>query len=120
MLEAASQPPVAVFRASALARWDNEGGALSHPAPVKPPPVDIDNHLSDQDMVCLRSRVIALENIVVAMLAGGSHDQRAIVHDMAMFVRPPLDAAQDRLTMHAADLMDHLADRATRFARVLA
>jgi hypothetical protein len=71
-------------------------------------------------MVCLRSRVIALENIVVAMLAGGSHDQRAIVHDMAMFVRPPLDAVQDRLTMHAADLMDHLTDRATRFARVLA
>ena len=55
-----------------------------------------------------------------AMLAGGSHDQRAVVHDMALFVRPPLDEVQDRLTMHAADLMDHLADRATCFARVLA
>ena len=119
MSDATVLPPVAVFRASALARWDNEGGALSHPAPVKPPVVDVDHHLSNLELVCLRSRVIALENIVVAMLAGATHDQRAIVHDMALFVRPPLDAVQDRLTMHAADLMDNLADRATRFQRVL-
>ena len=119
MLEAAAPLPVAAFRASALARWDNEGGALSHPAPVAPPLVEVANHLSDQDLVCLRSRVIALENIVVAMLASASADQRAVVHDMALFVRPPLDAVQDRLTMHAADLMDHLADRATRFGRLL-
>jgi hypothetical protein len=120
MLEAVSQPPVAVFWASELARWDNEGGALSHPVPVKPPLVNVAHHLSDHELVCLHSRVIALENIVVAMLAGGSADQRAVVHDMALFVHPPLDAVQDRLTMHAADLMDHLADRATRFARILA
>jgi len=120
MLERTAQPTAAVSRTSALARWDNEGGALSHPVPVKAPHVDVVHHLSDQEMVCLRSRVIALENVVIAMLAGGSHDQRAVVHDMALFVRPPLDEAQDRLTMHAADLMDHLADRATSFARVLA
>jgi hypothetical protein len=88
--------------------------------PVKPPFVDVVHHLSDQEVVCLRTRVIALENVVIAMLAGGSHDQRAVVHDMALFVRPPLDEVQDRLTIHAADLMDHLADRATRLARVLA
>lgn len=119
MLEAAPQPAVAVFHAGALARWDNEGGALSHPAPVKVSVVEVGHHLSDQDMVCLRSRVIALENIVVAMLAGGSSDQRSLVHDMALFVCPPLEEVQDRLTLHAADLMDHLADRAARFARVL-
>jgi hypothetical protein len=119
MRDVAPQPSVAVFRASALARWDNEGGALSHPAPVKPPFVDVAHHLSDRDVVCLRSRVIALENIVVAMLAGGSSNQRSVVHDMALFVRPPLEEVQDRLTLHAADLMDDLADRAGRFARVL-
>lgn len=119
MFESTPKPTAAVLGTSALARWDNEGGALSHPVPVKPPFVDVVHHLSDQEVVCLRSRVIALENIIVAMLAGGSRDQRAVVHDMALFVRPPLDAVQDRLTMHAADLMDHLADRATLFQRVL-
>jgi hypothetical protein len=120
MLKRTAQPTAAVLRTIALARWDNEGGALAHPVPVKSPHVDVVHHLSDQDLVCLHSRVIALENVVIALLAGGSHDQRAVVHDMALFVRPPLDEVQDRLTMPAADLMDHLADRATRFARVLA
>jgi hypothetical protein len=120
MLERIAQPTAAVLRTRALARWDNEGGALSHPVPVRAPHVDVVHHLSDQDLVCLRSRVIALENVVIAMLAGGSHDQRAVVHDMALFVQPLLDELQDRLTMHAAELMDHLGDRATRFARVLA
>lgn len=119
MLEVATQPSIAVFRASALAGWDNEGGALSHPAPVGPPVADVAHHLSDEELVCLRSRVIALENIVVAMLAGGSSDQRSVVHDMALFVRPPREEVHDKLTLHAADLMDHLADRAARFACVL-
>lgn len=77
MLEPTAQPMAAVSRASALARWDNEGGALSHPVPVKAPHVDVVHHLSDQEMVCLRSRVIALENVVIAMLAGGSHETSA-------------------------------------------
>lgn len=120
MLERTAQPTAAVSHTRALARWDNEGGALLQAVSVKAPYVDVVHHLSDQDLVYLRNRVIALENVVIAMLASGSHDQRAVVHDMALFVRQPLDEVQDRLTMHAADLMDYLADRATRFARVLA
>ncbi len=57
--------------------------------------------------------------IGLTMNRSGSDDQRALIHDMAAFVRPPMDAVQDPLTMHAGDLMDHMADRAMLLARVL-
>jgi hypothetical protein len=53
MLEAVSQSPAAISRANALARWDNEGGALPHPVPVRPPIVDVAQHLFDQKLVCV-------------------------------------------------------------------
>ncbi|WP_156357834.1 hypothetical protein [Sphingomonas sp. Leaf62] len=119
MCKSGVQPTAAAFRAEALARWDNEGGALSYGATVVPPVVDARHHLSDDELVHLRSQVIALEQTMIAMMAGGSDDQRALIHDMAAFVRPPMDAVQDPLMIHAGDLMDHMADRATLLARVL-
>ena len=88
MLERTAQPTAAVLRTSALARWDNEGGALSHPVPVKAPHVDVVHHLSDQEMVCLRSRVIALENVVIAMLALAAKPNEDERHEIDESDRP--------------------------------
>ncbi|MFD1951274.1 hypothetical protein ACFSGX_10920 [Sphingomonas arantia] len=70
---------------------------------------------NDADM---RDRVVALEHVVVAMLAGGSRDQREAVHDMALFVRPGPTPASGRSTTDAAARMDQLADRSALFSRI--
>ena len=65
-------------RYRALSRWENEGGAGAHGreeacgagnASDMPP-------LTNTELVQLRVRVIALENLVIALLAGTSGRQR--------------------------------------------
>jgi hypothetical protein len=61
----------------------------------------------DRDLPHLRASVLALENVVVAMLAGGSSDQHAAVHNMALFVQPLLGVAPD----HAAGAAEMCNER---------
>lgn len=93
---------------SAPSRLDSESAGSSHNEPSIGP---------DGELPHLRASVVALENVVVAILAGGSSDQRAAVHDMALFVQPLLGSAPDSKT-NAAEIMDHLADRSALFASV--
>ena len=56
-------------RLSALSRWDNEGGAFPAAArEAHPDPPDMRN----AELVLLRVRVIALENLLIAVLAKAS------------------------------------------------
>ena len=65
------------LRLKALSRWDNEGGA----APDGPQEHSLDVNLSefppltDAELMQLRVRVIALENLIIMMLAEGSDRQ---------------------------------------------
>ncbi len=98
----------------ALSRWDNEGGHQSSAGPEHPggataevPP------LTNAELVQLQIRVIALENLVVALLAHASDQQHDLVRDIAASISPR-PGVQHRLTAHAAAQMEHLAQRSLR------
>jgi hypothetical protein len=101
----------------ALARWDDEGGAEpegpqllapERPSPLPPTP-------TPAEWAEMRTRVIALENLVIALLATATDAQRAIARDMAEFIAPRPGATPHRLTVHAAHRMSDLIDRAKRY-----
>ena len=99
------------LRRRALARWENEGGAISAPAAI---PADVPE-LTSAELVQLRIRVIALENLMIAMLAEGSDRQRQIAREMADYISPRPGCTQHPLTLKAADHMTDLVDRAVHF-----
>ena len=108
-------------RSKALSRWDNEGGAgpngpqLYHTAEGK----HADNpFFTDTEIVQLRVRVIALENLVIALLAHSSDHAQATAREMANYILPKPGATQHRLTTHAATHMIDLLDRSKHFRNI--
>lgn len=69
--------------------------------------------LSNAELVQLQIRVIALENLVVALLADASEQQLERVRGIAasIFPRP---GVEHRLTAHATAHMEHLTLRSLR------
>ncbi len=105
-------PMEAEIRRSALSRWDNEGGALAKSA------LDVvaaSRELTNTELVHLRIRIIALENLMIAVLADGSEQQRQMARDMAALITPLPGYTQHPLTVHAADHINDLVARADRF-----
>jgi hypothetical protein len=103
---------------SALSRWDDERGAglsgsqdvsLSKPVPSAIPP------LTNTELVQLRVRVIALENVVISLLAQSSDRQLDRVRDVAAYIAPRPGFTPHSLTIHAAAEMVHLVERARHF-----
>lgn len=102
----------------ALARWDNEGGAGPFgsgtgwdgrkPKSDTPP-------LTNAEMVQLQVRVIALENLLVALLAQAGERQLDAVRAMAAYISPRPGFTPHWLTIHAAAEMLSLVDRAGNF-----
>lgn len=74
--------------------------------------------LSNAELVQLQVRVIALENLVIALLAEGSDEQRELVRDMATYISPRPGYTRHPLTLHAAAQMLHLADRGRHFGEL--
>lgn len=98
-------------RRRALSRWDNEGGALAAIAPGAPHVPDMTN----AELVQLRVRVIALENLVIAMLAEGTDRQIEIARDMATYIAPRPGHTAHPLTTQGAHHMTDLVERALHF-----
>ena len=104
----------------ALSRWDNEGGAgpcgprgqISAEALSEVPA------LTDAELVQLRIRVIALENLVISLLAEASDRQLGFAREMAAFISPRPGFTHHPLTIHAATQMINLVDRAGHFQAV--
>ena len=105
-------------RQMALSRWDNEGGAgprgpqagqVSTEAPSEVP------ELTNAELVQLRVRVIALENLVISLLAEASDRQLDLAREMAAFISPRPGFTHHPLTVHAASHMLDLVDRAGHF-----
>lgn len=97
-----------------LSRWENEGGSPKDAAPVVSagapdgvPP------LTNAELVQMQIRMIALENLVVALLADASEQQLERVRGIAasIFPRP---GVEHRLTAHATAHMEHLTQRSMR------
>ncbi len=97
------------IRLSALSRWDNEGGAVA--AVVSEAHPDVPD-MTNAELVLLRVRVIALENLLIAVLAEGSDRQRQMARDMAEVISPRTGATQHTLTIRAAHHMTDIVDRA--------
>jgi len=96
-------------RIFALARWENEGGAGLAP-------INIDAQLQrDTEADQLRVRVIALENLVIALLADATDDQRTLARDMADFISPRAGYTPHPLTLRAAEAMRSMGERSDRF-----
>lgn len=97
------------LRQRMLSRWDNEGGAISavsHTDVVE---------MTNAELVLLRVRVIALENLMIAVLAEGSDRQRELAREMAVAITPRPGFTQHSLTIRAAEHMTDLVARAVHF-----
>jgi hypothetical protein len=110
------------MRLRALSRWDNEGGAI--PRGIEGaltlgdalPEVPV---LSNAELVQLRVRVIALENVMIALLAKAPDGQLDLIREMATYISPRPGFIQHPLTVHAAAQMIHLVERALHFRDVM-
>lgn len=105
-------------RREALSRWDNEGGAG-----FGGPSAEMAGEalacgipdLTNVELVHLRVRLIALENLVLALLAGATDRQVDLAREMAGYIAPRPGHTPHPLTTHAAAHMEALAQRAARF-----
>lgn len=106
------------LRQRALSRWDNEGGA-SPDGPASDPARQTERiaipDLTNAELVTLRVRVIALENLMISMLATASDDQLRLAREMAGFISPRPGFTLHPLTIHAAAHMVDLVERANHF-----
>ncbi len=107
-------PVPAGQRLAALSRWENEGGALEQSDPEGLATLGVPP-LSNTELVQLRIRVVALENLLLALLAEGTEAQTTLAKEMAAYILPGEGHTPHPLTIHAAQHMLHLVERASRF-----
>jgi hypothetical protein len=111
-------PHPSQLRQMALSRWDNEGGA----GPLHPPEGllsgDMVPPLTNAELLQLRIRVIALENLVITLLAESSDRQLDLARKMAAYISPRPGFTHHPLTIRAAAQMIHLVERAGHFRGV--
>jgi hypothetical protein len=103
------------LRLQALARWETEGGAVS-PVAIPDDEAVRAPALTNAEVVQLQVRVVALENLVIALLAESSQAQRELAREMAAYISPRPGFTRHPLTLHAARHMLHLVERAEHFA----
>jgi hypothetical protein len=105
-----------IRRQQALSRWDNEGGAAD---PTVTPVADKKQiptpEMSNADLVALHVRVIALENLLISLLATASDQQLELAREMAGYISPRPGFTHHPLTIHAAAHMIDLIERSSRF-----
>lgn len=95
-------PSQVIQRQQALSRWDNEGGAAG-PGVIQP----ADNEqipaskMTDAELVALRVRIIALENLLISLLASASDRQLELAREMAGYISPRPGFIQHPLTILA-------------------
>jgi hypothetical protein len=105
----------------ALSRWDNEGGA----GPGGPQGGSVSAEaqsgipeLTNAELVQLRIRVIALENLMIALLSEASERQLDLAREMAAYIAPRPGFTHHPLTVHAAAQMIDLVERVRHFRSV--
>ena len=94
-------------REKALLRSQSQAGAGQAPADIPP--------LTNAELVQLHVRVIALENLVIALLAEGTDRQLQLARDMSAYIAPRPGFTRHPLTVDGATQMISLVDRARHF-----
>lgn len=105
-------------RLRALSRWDNEGGAGPCGAEVRTTMSEDEApmpKMGEAELGALHIRVIALENLIIALLAEASDRQLELARDMARYIAPRKGLTHHPLTTHAAAHMVDLVERSARF-----
>lgn len=104
----------------ALSRWENEGGAGPHGSSREFLGLDLSEipPLTNAELVLLRVRVIALENLMIMLLAEGSDKQLELAREMAAYISPRPGFTPHPLTVQAASHMNSLVERATHYRSV--
>ena len=74
--------------------------------------------LTNAELVQLRVRVIALENLMIMLLAQGSDEQLELACEMAAYISPRPGFTPHPLTIQAAAHMNNLVERATHYRSV--
>lgn len=102
----------------AVGRWENEGGAETRgaeailgAAPTAATQDGVRVDLTNAELVQLQLRVIALENLVTALLAMAPEDAAGLVRALAADISPRPDSTPHHLTIRAAAQMIHLLER---------
>lgn len=106
----------------ALSRWDTEGGAGRCGPQDSSSPDDsatVAPQLTNAELVRLRIRVIALENLVISLLAEASERQVKRAHDVATFISPRPGFTSHSLTIQAAAQMTSMVERAGHLRLIL-
>ena len=100
---------------AALSRWENEGGARAqatqseHALQAKVP------QSMNTELEHLRIRMIAMENLLITMLAQAPDQQLELGCEMAAFISPRPGFTHHPRTVGAATQMVHLLHRARHF-----
>ena len=101
-----------------LANWDNEDCARVGGSPASPISGEVQPEitgLTNAELQQLHVRVIALENLVIALLANASDRQCELAREMAAYISPRPGATPHALTLHAAAEMISIVERAGQF-----
>ena len=70
------------------------------------------------ELTQLRVRIIALENVLIALLAHASETQLQMAWEMATYISPRPGHTPHHLTLGAAQEMRSLVDRAAQFRKL--
>jgi hypothetical protein len=106
------------LRKRALSRWDNEGGAEPSGPQAASPAMEGETPMPQSGpagIAFLHVRVIALENLLIALLATASDRQLELAREMAAYITPRPGFTHHALTTQAAAHMVDLVERASRF-----
>ena len=98
----------------AISRPAIDVGTTTCHAPERPVQ-DVGRPLQNAELVRLRSRVVALENAMVALLSEATEPQRQRVREMAAYISPRPGFTRHPVTIRAAALMVNLKARAARY-----
>ena len=110
--------PLDLLWVPGFSRWDNEGGAGPYGSQKHGVELTDIPPLTNAELVQLRIRVIALENLVIMLLAEGSDKQRELAREMATYISPRSGFTHHPLTIQAAAQMNDLVDRAIHYRTV--
>ena len=105
-------------RLLARSRWDSGGGVgASYPqeSAVSDEGQSAELQLTNNELAQLRVRMIAMENLVIALRAEATDRQLGLAREMAAYISPRPGFTRHPLTIHAAAQMISLVERAGYF-----
>jgi len=96
-----------------VSMWEETTAAGEHQAGVWQ--ASEEPKLTEADIIQMRVRVIALENLLISLMATASDEQLGLARQMAQYIAPRSGFTPHKLTVSASSTMVDLVERAERF-----